>query len=109
MGAGQWKLRAIMVKVHMVPTGGVMTDRTILPILSIMRVVLLMARITILRRTFELIIHMAGFARDAHMLSFQFEGRQIVIKFGGPPAIRSMAARAVHSKSSSMWLILLMT
>ena len=109
MGAGQWELSAIMVKVHMVPTGGVMTDRTILPILSIMRVVLLMARITILRRAFELLIHMARFTGDACMLALKFEGRQIVIKFGGRPAIRSMAARAVHSKSPFMRLILLMT
>ena len=86
-----------------------MADRTILAILSIMGIILLMAGKTVLRRTFELLIHMARFAGDARMLSFQFEGCQIVIKFGGRPAIRGMAAGAVYSKPSFMRLILLMT
>jgi hypothetical protein len=109
MGTGQWEFTTIVIKAHMIPTGGIMTDRTILAILPIVGIILLMAGKTILRRTFELLIHMARFTTDFYMLAFKFECSQIVIKFCRRPAIRCMAAGAVYSKSAFMRLILLMT
>ena len=69
MGAGQWELTAVMIKVHVIPTGGIMTDGAILAILSIMGIILLMTRITVLGCAFELIIHMTGRASDFRVLA----------------------------------------
>lgn len=69
MGTRQWELTAIMIKVHVIPTGGIMTDGTILAILSIVGIILLMTRITVLGCAFELIIYMTGCASDFRVLA----------------------------------------
>ncbi len=46
-----------------------MTDGTILAILSIMGIILLMTRITVLGCAFELIIYMTGRASDFRVLA----------------------------------------
>ena len=59
VGAGQRKVRAIMIEVNLIPTGGVVTGRTVSTKFSIVIVISLMAGITIRWRAFELFIYMA--------------------------------------------------
>ena len=59
VGAGQWKVRAVMIEVNMIPTGGVVAGRAVCAKFSIMVVILLMAGIAIRWRAFELFIYVA--------------------------------------------------
>jgi len=67
MGTGQWKIAVVMIKIHMIPTGGVMTGRTVFTKLPIMIVISLMTRIAIRGRAFELLIYVARLASHFHM------------------------------------------
>jgi hypothetical protein len=58
VGAGQREVRAVMIEVNMIPTGGVVAGRTVCAKFSIVIVILLMAGITSHRRAFELFIYM---------------------------------------------------
>jgi hypothetical protein len=58
MGTGQRKFSAVMIEIHMVPTGGIMTGGTVCAKISVVIDVLLMAGIAIHWRTFKLLIDM---------------------------------------------------
>ena len=58
VGAGQREVRAVMIEVNMIPTGGVVAGRTVGAKFSIVIVILLMAGIAIHRRALELLIYM---------------------------------------------------
>jgi len=59
MSTGEWEFAAVMIEIHMVPTGRVMTGRTVCAKIAIMVIILLMTRIAIHGRAFELVIYMA--------------------------------------------------
>ena len=59
VGTGQRKFTAVVIKVNMIPAGGVMTGRTVCAKIPIVIIVFLMTGITIHRRAFELLIDVA--------------------------------------------------
>ncbi len=86
-----------------------MTSRAVCAELSIVFIILLMARVTILGRAFENIILMAGFTFYFCMFVCQFKRSQIVIKFCVTPIIRIMASRAIRAELTVVFIIFLMT
>lgn len=67
VSTSQWKVTAVVIKVDMVPAGGIVTGRTVFTKLPIVLVILLMTRIAICRRVFELLIYMARLASHFRM------------------------------------------
>jgi hypothetical protein len=67
MSTGQREFTIVMIKVDMIPTGGVMTGRAVRAKLSIVIVILLMTGVAIHRRASELLIDMTGLTRDFRM------------------------------------------
>jgi hypothetical protein len=86
-----------------------MTGSAIRAILPIMFILLLMAGITIHGRAFELTVCMTRFTSHFRMPAFQFESRQIVVKFCGRPALRCVTLTALQPKATFMWLIIMVT
>ena len=59
VSTSQWELTFVMIEVDMIPTGGVMAGRAVGAKFSTVIVILLMTRIAVHRRTFELLIYVA--------------------------------------------------
>jgi hypothetical protein len=109
MRTRQREVGASVVKRRAFPIIRGMTSRAIRAKLTIVFIILLMARITIPRCSFEDIINMAFFTFNFTMLAFQFEVRQIMVKRCAFPVIRGMASRAILSEPALMFIILSMT
>jgi len=74
-----------MVNVHIIPITRIMTDGAINAKLAVMFIFILMAGVTIRRRTSVSAIDVTFFAGCFNMLPNQFEVSKFVIKFGGLP------------------------
>lgn len=85
MLAFQLKGRKVMIKSGRFPTGGLVASTTILPKLSFMFVILLMAGIAGSFSAFEYTIDMTFGAFHINMFTFQLESGQVVIKSSGFP------------------------
>ncbi len=70
MTSTQREVRAVVVEIGILPTGGVMTGVTFHAKLAIMLIVLLVTGVTFAGCAFEHIIPMTGFASHFRMLAF---------------------------------------
>ncbi len=86
-----------------------MARRTVRAKLTVVSVILLMTRITIGWRAFEDIILMTRLAIYFFMLTFEFEGSKIMIKFCRYPRFCGMATLTRQTEATLMRFILLMT
>jgi hypothetical protein len=109
MRPGQGEVAEAMVEVCVVPIGGVMAGGTIRAVLTVMFIVLLVAGDTIHRRALELVVYMTGLTGRVRVLTFQFEGGQVVVEAGRCPAIRRVTLAAIQPEAAFMRLIIMMT
>jgi hypothetical protein len=86
-----------------------MTRCTVRAKLTVVSVIVLMAGIAICGRAFENIILMTRLASFFSMLTFEFEGSKVMIKFCWPPCFCGMAILTNQTESTLMRFILLMT
>jgi hypothetical protein len=107
VSTGQREVTFVVIKIHMIPTGWIMAGRTVFTKLPIVLVILLMTRIAIHGRSFELLIDMTRFTGDVRMPALQFERGEIMIELCGRPAIRGVAIGAAETKSSFVRFIAL--
>ncbi len=84
-----------MVKCDVLPAGWDMAERTILPKLTVVMVVFCMARETILRRSFEIAVGMAGQTIHPHMIANKWKGCFIMVKCSARPGRRLMTCPAI--------------
>lgn len=73
MPAGQREAGAVVIKIYVVPTGGIMAERTIVTVLAAVGILLLVTGIAVCRRTLENFVDMTGLAGNLLVLAFQFE------------------------------------
>ena len=109
MRAGEREVGEVMVKVRLVPIGGVMTRSTICAILTVMFIILLVAGIAVQRRALVLTVHMAGFASHFRVFALQLERSQVVIELCGRPSLRGVTLAAIQPKAAVMRLIVMVT
>jgi hypothetical protein len=109
VGAAEREFALIVIEAYMIPAGGVMTGRTILPKLSVVFIVLLVAGIAVCRCPFELPVCMARFTGDVHVPALQFEGSEIMVKLCRGPAIGCMTRTTIQTKPSLVRIDLLVT
>lgn len=94
-----------MVEGCILPIGWDVTSLTLGSIAPIMFVVISVARIAIFGRAFEDIVHMAFFASDLSMLTFEFECGKIVVELRIFPGRGIMATLALSSILTVMFII----
>ena len=105
---GQFESRQIMVECSVRPITCVMTGTTIRTKLAVVMIVLFMARIAILRRTFENAIHVALGAGNIYVRTCQLEGSQVVIECSILPISCIMASTAIRTELTVMMIVLFM-
>jgi len=71
----QRETAAVVIEINIIPTGWIMTGRTIGTKLTVVIIILLVTGITVGRCTFENIILMTGLTRNFRMLTLQLERR----------------------------------
>ena len=108
VSAGQLESRQIMVECSVRPITCVMTGTTIRTKLAVVMIVLFMARIAILRRTFENAIHVALSAGNIYVRTCQLEGSQVVIECSILPISCIMASTAIRTELTVMMIVLFM-
>jgi hypothetical protein len=84
-------------------------NRAVRTILSLVFIILLVARITIRGRAFELLVDVTGLTSHLGMFTFQLECHKVVVECRGYPAVRSMALAAIGTKAALVRLIVEMT
>lgn len=104
----QLEVGEIVIKLGGLPCVGGMTRGAIFTKASFMRFILLMARITRLRRPFEDTILMAGLASRRGMCSGQCERKAGVVHIDLVPACRGMARGAIGPQLTGMMIVFLM-
>jgi len=109
MCAFQFEGRKVVIKGCITPTLRRMASRTIRAKRALVLILVFMAGITILGRTFEYIIDMAFFTFYFCMFPFQFESGKVVVESCILPIRWLMASRTIRAKSTLMFIIFLMT
>jgi len=84
-----------------------MAGSAILSKLSIVFIILLVAGIAVSGGTLENMINMTVTACNVDMFPRQLECRQVMVKFGGCPTIRSVTGTAVHPQPALVDIIFL--
>jgi hypothetical protein len=107
--ADQREFGEVVVEVGILPIGGCVTDRAVCAVFAVVFVILLMAGVAVHRRAFELPVDMAFVTLRFHMLTFQLENREVVIKFCGGPALGCVTLTAIQAEAPPVRLLGVMT
>jgi hypothetical protein len=98
-----------VIKISIIPIRWIVTRCAVSAELSVVLVILPVARKTILRRALEHSIYVAGFTRHLSMFPHKLERCQVMIECRWRPAILCMTVHAGESKTSIMRLVGMVT
>ena len=102
------EVRFIVVEGHVIPTRGLVAGGTVRAKLSAMLILLAMAGVAIAGRAFVCPVLVTLFTLRLGVFPLQFERRQVVIEFGGRPAVGGVAGGAVGAEAPLVRFIVAM-
>lgn len=95
MAAGQREVGAVVIEGGVFPIRGLMAGRTIGAEFAAVFIVLAMAGVTIRRGALIDIVEVTFLAADFGVLTFQFEGGEIMVEGRGRPTVNAVTGGAI--------------